>query len=106
MPDGGPDALFEESELESVDLGDGVALGPGYRVAHDVDDDFFEVWGTTFSALYGLARASAAGAGARGGEGAPPDLALMALHVRMNCSTEGSSSGMKLMRPRLSLRCS
>jgi len=48
FPDGGPSAIFEQTQVDSLDLGGGVTLGPGFRVVEDSGPAFQEVWGTPF----------------------------------------------------------
>lgn len=73
-PDGGPDAIFEVSDLDSQALSHGksgndlVVMGPGFQVVQDnsLGDAFKDMWGTPFAATRAEQQFKAAVASAGG----------------------------------------
>eukprot|EP00615_Pteridomonas_danica_P013107 CAMPEP_0114341072 /NCGR_PEP_ID=MMETSP0101-20121206/8800_1 /TAXON_ID=38822 ORGANISM="Pteridomonas danica, Strain PT" /NCGR_SAMPLE_ID=MMETSP0101 /ASSEMBLY_ACC=CAM_ASM_000211 /LENGTH=140 /DNA_ID=CAMNT_0001474547 /DNA_START=848 /DNA_END=1267 /DNA_ORIENTATION=+ len=47
--DGGSTAIFEETDIDLVKLGDGVFLGPSFKVISDRSDEFVDMWGQSFN---------------------------------------------------------
>jgi hypothetical protein len=46
--DGGAGAIFEETDIDLVKLGDGVYLGPSFKVIVDRSEEFLDMWGQSF----------------------------------------------------------